>query len=263
MRKKNLKSEYVKLLRISNTQLGAELKKPAEEQDIQLIDECLENIAFCKRELSLIREERASSRLASLGAFKKAGIALIVLVVSFAAFASVSEAAGFRVWTAIIKRDAGYLRVDYAPDPTASPVEASAPWEDGERSFFSKWDFDNRIESDGLVPFAAETADYRFIEGSVRYTKKDYYATYTLRNGSCTVRVRMMAKADQPAPVSVWGMDDAYPSFEIDCEGVKAVYQTDDAGCVFATWQANGCIFSASIFEPEEDAAGIVRMIVR
>ena len=262
MKNCSLKSEYKKLLRISNTQLKAELKKPEKEQDMQLVNECLENIAFCERELSLLRRERAASRGFSFGSLKKAGAALLVLAVSFAAFAAVSEAAGFRVWTAIIKRDAGYLRVDYVPEPTAAPVQVFEGWEDGERNYFSKWDLDCRIEEDGLVPFAAETEEYRFIEGSVRSTKKDYYATYTLRNGPCTVRVRMITKANQPDPVSVWGMDEAYPCCELTVSGIRAAYQTDDTGCVFATWQSNGCIFSASIFEPQEDPEEIIKLIV-
>ena len=263
MKYKSLKKEYRKLLRISNTQLKAELKKPGSEQDMQLIDECLESIAFCEKALAELRAEKAPSRWASLGALGRAGIALLVLIVSFAAFATVSEAAGFRVWTAIIKRDAGYLRVDYVPEPTSAPVEVYKGWDDGEYSFFSKWDFDGRIEKDGLTPFAVENDDYRFVEGSVRSTKKDYYATYTLRNGSCTVRVRMIAKANQPDQVSVWGLDYAIPYYELDVNGIKAAYQTDDAGCVFATWQSGGQIFCASVFEPRGEAADIVSMIVR
>ena len=263
MKYKSLKKEYRKLLRISNTQLKAELKKPGSEQDMQLIDECLESIAFCEKELSELGREGASARGFSLGALGRAGVALLVLIVSFAAFAAVSEAAGFRVWTAIIKRDAGYLRVDYVPEPTSAPVEVYKGWDDGEYSFFSKWDFDSRIEKDGLTPFAVENDDYRFVEGSVRSTPKDYYATYTLRNGSCTVRVRMIAKANDPSPVSVWGMNEKFAYYELTVKGIKAAYQTDDLGRVFATWQSGGRIFSASVFEPRGEAADIVSMIVR
>ena len=262
MNVKSLKTEYVKLLRIAHTQLKSELKKPAAEQDLALVSECVESIAYYERELKELKAERASAHPGLYG-LKKAGIVLLVLLVSFSAFATVSEAAGFRVWTAVIKRDARYLRVDYAPEATAEPVEVYKGWEDGEHSFFSISDFNDRLCADGFTPLAEETEEYEFIEGSIRSTAKDYYATYTLRNGSCTVRIRMIAKANEPSPVSVWGMDANYPFYEANYDGVRAFYQTDGDGCVFATWQSAGCIFSASIFEPAEDPARILKIIVK
>ena len=257
------KNEYIKLLRISNTQLKNELKKPAAEQDLDLISECVESIAYYENELAELKRSKVRSGSSALASLRKVGAALLVLIVSFAVFATVSEAAGFRVWTAIIKRDAGYLRIDYVPEPTAAPVQVFEGWDDGEYSFFSIYDFNDRLRTDGFTSLAEETEEYEFLEGSIRSTVKDYYATYTLRNGSCTVRVRMIAKALESSPVSVWGMDAKFPYYEGVFSGVKAAYQTDDEGCVFATWQSGGCIFSASIFEPEEDPARILELIVR
>lgn len=263
MKNRSLKKEYRKLLRISNTQLKKELRKPASEQDGALISESLESIAFCEKALYESKRERAASRSGASLVLRRAGAALLVLILSFSAFATVSEAAGFRVWTAIIKQDAGYLRVDYMPEPTNAPAQVFKGWEDGEHSFFSIYDLNDRLFADGFSPFAAETEEYEFIEGSIRSTEKDYYATYTLRNEDCTVRVRMIAKANDPSPVSVWGMDYSIPYYETVVGGIKASYQTDDSGCVFATWQSEGRIFSASIFEPAEDPARILEIIVK
>ena len=290
MKRKVPKNEYIKLLRISRTGLRRELKKPTEKQDADYIEECVENIAFCEKELAELRRERASAR-GILPALSKAGTAVLALVLCFAFFATVSEAAGFRVWTAIIKRDAGYLRVDYvpnctsapsntaepsktsapsdtdAPEVTPAPSETSAPiyaeWEDAEYSCFSREEFDRRLTQDGLTPFACEFGEFRFIEGSVRSTSKDYYATYTLMSPASCVRVRMIAKANDPEPVSVWGMKDDIPYTEAIINGVPVTYQTSSDGYVFATWQTRGCIFCASLYDPEIPAESILEMIVK
>ena len=263
MNNKSLKTEYRKLLRISNTQLKAELKKPASEQDAFLIDECLENISFCEKELASLRAEKAAFKGASFGSLRRAGVALLVLVLSFAAFATVSEAAGYRVWTALIKQDAGYLRVDYVPEPTAAPSEAQVSWEDGEYSFFSKYDFDWRIEQDGFEPFAEENDDFRFMNGSIRSTRRDYYAAYSLRGEVTSVYVRMIAKAVEPSPVTVWGMNESIPYYTLEVSGIRVTYQTESSGNLFATWQVRGCIFCASVFDPQGAPDEIFELIVR
>ncbi|MBQ1893573.1 MAG: hypothetical protein II155_05650 [Clostridia bacterium] len=261
MKKRISKAEYVKLLRISKTSLRRELRRPTEKQDAELVSECVENIVFCEKELAALRSERAHAR-GALPVLRRIGTAFLAFLVFFAAFATVSEAAGFRVWTAIIKRDAGYLRVDYVPDPTAAPAPVYAEWEDGEYSFFSREDFDSRLMQDGFASFSSEFGEFRFIEGSIRSMKKDYYATYTLNSPASCVRVRMIAKANEPEPVAVWGMDGDRPFTEAEFNGIPVTYQTDDDGYVFATWQARGCIFCASLYEPEIPAEQILEMIV-
>jgi hypothetical protein len=282
------KNEYVKLLRISRTGLRRELKKPAEKQDAGYIEECVENIAFCEKELYELRRERASAR-GIMPALRRVGAAALALVFCFALFATVSEAAGFRVWTAIIKRDAGYLRVDYVPNTTSSPAktaepsnssapsdtkapestpepsESSAPiyaeWEDAEKSCFSREEFDRRLTQDGLTPFSSEFGEYRFLEGSIRSTSRDYYATYTLMSPASCVRVRMIAKSNDPEPVSVWGMKGDIPYTEANINGIPVTYQVGEES-VFATWQVRGCIFCASLFDPDMPVETILASIV-
>lgn len=261
MKASGLKREYLKLLRISNTQLRRELKKPEAEQDLDLINECLESAAYCQRELEALRPaKRASSAMAVL---RRAAVLALVLVVGFSAFATVSQAAGLRVWTAIFKWDAGYLKVDYVPEPTAAPMASFPEWEDNEISFFDADRFNERLVSDGLAPIAEALEGSRFIEGSIRSTKRDYYASYTLQGESGTVRVRMIAKSGEPMPVTVWGMDERIPVSRAEIGGVKVSYQTENDNCVFATWQAHGCIFCASLFDPAEPPERILGQIVR
>lgn len=261
MKKTISRSEYVKLLRIANTELRGELKKPDASQDRELIAQCLESIAYYEGELLELKREKAS-RGGVLRALGRFGAALAALVVCFALFATVSEAMGFRVWTAIIKRDAGYLRVDYVPEPSASPIVFDG-WSDGEYSFFSDDEFAEKLKSDGFEPFAAEGEGYGFVEGSVRSTKTDYYASYTLQKGSCFVRIRMIAKANKPTPVTVWGVDESIPYDSMKVSGAEVLYQMQNDGCIFATWQARGCIFCASLFDLEDPPETVLGIIVK
>ena len=261
MKKTISKTEYIKLLRIAKTELRAELKKPTALQDADLISECLESVAYYECEIAELKKERAHRGF--LRALGRAGAVFAALIICFAAFATVSEAMGFRVWTAIIKRDAGYLRVDYVPEPSSAPVVVFDGWSDGEYSFFTQDGFAERLVSDGLVPFVAENGDYGFAEGSVRSTEKDYYASCTLRKGTGAVRVRMIAKAGKPTPVTVWGMDESIPYSVTEIAGVSVSYQTQDDGCIFATWQTRGCIFCASMFDVTDPPETILGLIVR
>lgn len=263
MNASGLKREYMKLLRISNTQLKRELKKPEAEQDLDLINECLESAAYCRKELEALRPARSASSL--MPVLRRAAVFALVLIVGFSAFATVSQAAGLRVWTAIFKWDAGYLKVDYVPEPTEAPAYSFPEWEDNEISFFEAGRFNERLVSDGLEPIASEEGqeNARFIEGSIRSTKRDYYASYTLQGELGTVRVRMIAKSGEPTPVTVWGMDERIPVTETEVNGVPVSYQTEQDGCVFATWQAHGCIFCASLFDPAVPAEEILNDIVR
>lgn len=262
MKKRISKTEYVKAIRRTETALRRELKKSDAARDDALTAELIESLDYYRGELEAAkRESGAPSFLAGL---KRAAVVMLAFIVSFAAFATIAQAAGFRVWTAIIKRDAGYLRVDYVPaataDPTsvpsAAPTERETAWEDGEYSFFFADELEARMKEDGFAPLPTEWGNMEFVEGSVRRTANEYYAVSTLWGGGGCIKLRMIAKAD-PEQVTVWGLKEDAPVHTVKVGGTEAFYQVDEEdGTVFATWQKGNRVYCISMFEcrldPEE-----------
>lgn len=249
------KNEYVKLIRRTETALKKELKKPDDKRDSELVSECVESLSYYRSEL--YRMEKARSHAPALRFARTALIAVLALVLTFGIGATVAEAAGFRVWTAIFKRDAGYLRVEYVPEITAAPT-ASPTWEDAERSFFEYGDFAAELSANGFVPFPGEWQGYEFTDGGVRSTKDEYYASYTLRSEEGYIRIRMIAKSSPIGKTSIWGLSDKAPAVHLDLDGVDAAYQID-GDYAFATWQNGSCIFSVSVY----GNAGCVERLLR
>ena len=243
------KTEYVKLIRRTETALHRELKKPEEKQDADLISEHIESLAYYRERLDALRES-APSRAGSRGFARTALTAALALVLTIALGATVAQAAGFRVWTAIFRGDAGYLRVDYVPDATAVPAEA-AGWEDAQKSFYSYDEFSRELENNGFGFGLESWEGFEFLEGSIRSTREEYYSSYTMRSDEGYVRVRMIAKASPDTAVSVWGLDENIPAKFLDIGGIEAAYQADDS-YAFATWNDGARIYSVSVFDKPE-----------
>ena len=244
------KKEYVKLIRRTETELNRELKKPEREQDADLIEESIESLAYYRERLLALREsERAASRtsVGSRGFARTALTFALVTVLTLALGATVAQAAGIRVWTAIFRGDAGYLRVDYVPDATAVPTERIA-WEDAQKSFYTFDEFERELKNNGFSFGVESWRDFEFLEGSIRSTREEYYASYTMRSDEGYIRVRMIAKAAPEASVSVWGLDENIPASFVNVDGIEAAYQSDDSRA-FATWNDGARIYSVSVFD--------------
>lgn len=243
MKKGVTKREYIKLLRRTETELRSELKKPEAEQDGVLIDECLETLAYCRGELDSMR-----AAVRGAASFMRTALAAaLALVFTFAISATIAQAAGFRVWTAIFKQDAGYLRVDYVPVATAAPT-AAAGWADEQKSFYDHASFAEELTSNGFYPFVEEWQGYRFLEGSIRSTENEYYSGCTMRSDSGYIRVRMIAKTFVDTTTSVWGLNAEVPAVHLDINGIDAAYQVSGSNA-FATWQQGSRIYSVSVFD--------------
>lgn len=246
MRGKLTKKEYVKLIRRTETELKRELKKPEARQDADLIDECLESLDYYRGQLNALCESgRAGAR--SFGFARTALTAALALVLTFALGATIAQAAGIRVWTAIFRGDAGYLRVDYVPDATAVPTEVTV-WEDEQKSFYSHEEFERELAKNGFGGSLESWQGFEFLEGSIRSTKEEYYSSYTMRADDGYIRVRMIAKAQPDSTVSVWGLDENIPVVHLDISGIEAAYQTDEDRA-FATWTEGSRIYSVSVFD--------------
>lgn len=237
------KTEYMRLLRRTETELRRELKKPDSVRDQALVDECVETISYCRSRLA----EQGRSTVRSFSLARAALTFAVVLVVTLALGATVAQAAGFRVWTAIFRHDAGYLRVDYVPENTALPSEYPA-WDDAERSFRDYNEFRAELGKNGFSAFAKEWNGYEFLEGGIRSTRNEYYSNYSMTADEGYVRIRMIAKRTVEERTSVWGLKEDIPAVHIEVNGIDAAYQID-GDYAFATWQDGSRIYSVSFYD--------------
>lgn len=244
MKKGVTKSEYVKLIRRTETALGRELKKPDALRDAALVDECIESLAYYRERLALMREPARSHSPAFL---RTALSCALALVLTFALGATIAQAAGVRVWTAIFNWDADYLRVDYVPEASVSPT-AQTFWTDEQKSFYDFASYAKELAENGFEPFAEEWNGYRFLEGGIRSTKNEYYSGCTMRSDEGYIRLRMIAKNRVDTTTSVWGLDSDIPAVHLDINGVDAAYQVSGKNA-FATWQDGSGIFSVSVYD--------------
>lgn len=100
--------------------LDSEITKPACKRDPALIAECEETMLFCARaekELSAADTARRRTFRGFNKAIIIAALALVILIVSMTA----AQAAGFRVWSALVHWDKNYLRIDYSPIHSEDP----------------------------------------------------------------------------------------------------------------------------------------------
>lgn len=116
--------DYAKLYSRAERILDREIKKPKELRDDALIAECEETMLFsAEMERSLASEEARRGFVPSRG-LKRGLVAAAAVILTLVIAATVAQAAGFRVWSALVHWDANYLRVDYdgyGDDPFGTP----------------------------------------------------------------------------------------------------------------------------------------------
>lgn len=114
--------DYAKLFERAKRILDREISKPSDEWDEGLIEELEETMLYCaERKKVLLSEEKQSRRLQPSFKLRRALVIVVAVLASFAVFATLAQAAGFRVWSAIVHWDLNYLRVDYTGNVTETP----------------------------------------------------------------------------------------------------------------------------------------------
>ena len=160
--------DYEKLFLRSKRLLDRELSKPSAEWDESLIDELEETMLYCAERKKALAETRSEGARPPLKLRKALVIAAAVVLV-FAVSASIAQAAGFRVWSALIHWDAGMLHIKSTADGVWTPPEGSAspgsqgPIEEDESVMLTFEDCGELLEYlDGRVPLPPETEELRF-----------------------------------------------------------------------------------------------------
>lgn len=105
---------------------AAEIKKPEAEQDADLLEECLETMSYLHDIVESLSRQTGVQRSGAgnrivLRRVAIVAIALAVLLIGM----SVAEAAGFRVWSALIHWDSRYLHVTFAPEDQEGKLQSS------------------------------------------------------------------------------------------------------------------------------------------
>ncbi len=114
--------DYAKLFERAKRILDREISKPSDEWDEGLIEELEETMLYCaERKKVLLSEGKQSRRLQPSIKLRRALVIAVAVLASLAVFATVAQAAGFRVWSAIVHWDINYLRVDYTGNTTETP----------------------------------------------------------------------------------------------------------------------------------------------
>lgn len=171
------KRECVLAIRRINSILNSELNKSAEEQDSALISECIDNLLFFRRELASIRackrEQKARASRSGFSALtpsmRRVVLIPLCVVLLLAAGATAAQAAGFRVWSALVHMDANYLRVDYPANPDSNPYAHGDKASPGDRLDFStETDMLDSFSRFGIL-YPAELEGFRFKSANAAY----------------------------------------------------------------------------------------------
>lgn len=119
--------DYARLYEKARRILDREISKPSDEWDEGLIEELEETMLYCaERKKVLYSEEKEKRRSQPSFGFRKVAVVVIAILTVLALSATIAQAAGFRVWSAIVHWDANYLRVDYSANPSDNPEDDSA-----------------------------------------------------------------------------------------------------------------------------------------
>lgn len=165
--------DHEKLFARSKRLLDRELSKPSAEWDESLIEELEKTMLYCAERKRALAETRSKGLRLPL-ALRKALVAAAVVIAVLAISASVAQAAGFRVWSALVHWDAGMLRITNTqqsegdPPTTSASQNAQEPIEGPESVVRTFENYDELLAYlDGRVPLPAETAELRFASAIV------------------------------------------------------------------------------------------------
>lgn len=105
---------------------AAEIKKPEAEQDADLLEECLETMSYLHDVIESLSRQTQNQRsgVGSRIVLRRVAIVAIALAILLIGM-SVAEAAGFRVWSALIHWDSRYLHVTFAPEDQEGKLQSS------------------------------------------------------------------------------------------------------------------------------------------
>ncbi len=224
--------DYAKLFERAKRILDREISKPSDEWDEGLIEELEETMLYCaERKKVLLSEEKQSRRLQPSFKLRRALVIVVAVLASLAVFATIAQAAGLRVWSAIVHWDKDYLRVDYSGDQSHLPnedVNESGVIEQGSESSGESFSTLDSLKSylGAEIPYLEgydEFFDSAFASKSddIMYVKSKYKAPY----GVITVEITVVSMgAPEQAAASVIHNDEFDDVYEKNIDGIDCIF---------------------------------------
>lgn len=246
------KKDYMKAIRRTNTVLRRELRKNTAEQDLDLIRECVESLSYYRRRVNELAAQNKlnASEPARLRphAWQRAVLTSIAIVCVLALGVTAAQSAGWRIWDAVIKWDAGYLQVDYKPKATSHPTHES-PWVFvPENSVFSSYDdFVKAITKYGIaVPPRQWVSRLLFSDGAVTYDVQRGSVSCNYYSANFSAALNVYTEFNAGNVISVGLGPSASTNREVNesmIDGVCVMWHISQ-GMFYATWQRGASVYA-------------------
>lgn len=264
--------DYARLYEKARRILDREISKPSDEWDEDLIEELEETMLYCaERKKVLYSEEKEKRRLQSSFGFRKVAVVVLAVLAVLALSATIAQAAGFRVWSAIVHWDVNYLRVDYSANPSDNPEDDSTgtgkePIEEKDPITTDFDSFASLISCVGdRVLLLKESDDIRFI--SARMTEDEelmiLHVDYLLNEDSITIDIVSSDSPDYDVLSHSQADFSHYESVQKqDINGIECVFGEKD-GKVYCGFVYEGTIYQLVCNAEKEMAIALIQSMLK
>lgn len=225
--------DYARLFERAKRILDHEFSKPSAEWDEGLIEELEETMLYCAERKKVLYSEEQSKRLQPSFKLRRAFVIVIAVFAFLVLSASVAQAAGFRVWSAIVHWDLNYLRVDYTGNSAEKPedqdiINDRTPTEEADAITVNFDSYDVLVAHMGdRILFPSEIDGLEFVSAIV--TEDDeaaiLHSVYRLENDSVVID-NIIPKSVETDTISIGNIDaSVYDEvYERDINGVKCIF---------------------------------------
>ncbi len=233
-------------MRYTERILMNELCKPAGERDAALVDECIQTLAYLNARIDCaIAQEQARRRARP---FYRTGFGIAAFVVLLLlAGSGIAEACGFRVWSALLHWDAGYLHVDYVPEGqgmlsavTPKPDDAINKGFSPDTEYSSVDEALEALKISPMLPVLPDSFEIERIHSRQDDIGTKLFINYAGVNGSLSFKVSVYYNEDTSSAVLLPGAPENHETYT----GNGISFRLSRAGGkIYATWSHGDCIY--------------------
>ncbi len=228
--------KYQKLASRAEALLDLEMEKPASERDDALADEYAKTVLYARERVDALSSVPVSEKTlkykAHAAPFKRFAVAAAALLLVFCIGASVAQASGLRVWSALVHWDANYLKIDYSPTAVPGGKKPSTVIE--YREFSSAEELRAYFGEKLLYP---EDENLQFVAAYAQVAdKKSAIVDIVLRLGADDVSVRgslcLREVTDDDISVSTLLIGEYTDVYRKAVRGADCLFAIGEEGCV-------------------------------